>query len=59
MLKGIKKMRDKEKEILNALVPENKEVNEKKPRRSRRRFGVGSYIYSQTIPSPFTIKFPN
>lgn len=52
-------MRDKEKEILAAIAPENKEVNKKKSRRTRRRFGVASYIHSSTIPSPFTIKFPN
>ena len=59
MLKGIKKMRDKEKEILAAIAPENKKVNEKKPRRTRRRFGMASYIHGPSIPSPFTVKFPN
>lgn len=57
MLKGIKKMRDKEKEILDAIAPENKEVNKKKRRSRGLRFGVANY-YTPSIISPFTLRFP-
>jgi hypothetical protein len=52
-------MRDKEKEILDAIAPENKEVNKKKRRTRGLRFGINSYVHGSTMPSPFTLKFPS
>ena len=52
-------MRDKEKEMLEAIVPENAEIHRKRPRRTRRRLGLASYLYSVpsvSTPSLFTIK---
>ena len=53
-------MRNKEKEILEALVPENKEINNGKRRRRGRRFGaVNHLMHVPSIRNPFSVRFPS
>jgi hypothetical protein len=52
-------MKTKEKEILEALVPENTEINKGKRKRRSRRLGAINYMMHSNFRNPFSLRFPS
>jgi len=50
---------NKEQEMLDAIVPEKREINMKRRKRRNRRLGAISYMQGTTFKTPFSVRYPS